>query len=106
MASLREPEEDWEYNCQGYEASCHNEDDYDGFHSFLRLSIRVSALIYAQVYMSSGNDDTFLNTPRHTSIRERMNKKLVDWLKKRMTQIDERVTHLEEQVLNGEGDQW
>jgi hypothetical protein len=35
-----------------------------------------------------------------------MNKNLEDWLKKRMTQIDERVTNLEDHVLNGDGDQW
>jgi hypothetical protein len=35
-----------------------------------------------------------------------MNKNLEDWLKKRMSQIDERVTSLEDQVLNGDADQW
>jgi len=35
-----------------------------------------------------------------------MNKNLEDWLKRRMTQIDERVTNLEDRVLNGEDDQW
>jgi len=34
-----------------------------------------------------------------------MNKELADWLKKRMTQIDERGIHLEHE-LNGEANQW
>jgi len=35
-----------------------------------------------------------------------MNKELTDWLKKRMTQIDERSAQLEHSVLNGKGDKW
>ena len=41
--------------------------------------------------MTFENDDTFLNTPRHTSGGLPMNKALSDWLTKRMTQIDERI---------------
>jgi hypothetical protein len=35
-----------------------------------------------------------------------MNKNLADWLKKRMTQIDERVDDLEERILDGEEQEW
>jgi len=35
-----------------------------------------------------------------------MNKDLKDWLKKKMSQIDERVTNLEDHILSGEEDEW
>jgi hypothetical protein len=35
-----------------------------------------------------------------------MNENLSDWLKKRMTQIDERVTDLEGRILDGGEEEW
>ena len=56
--------------------------------------------------MTFENDDTFLNTPRHTGIRRPLNKDLSNWLRQRMTQIDERVTELKERLVEGGEYEW